>query len=145
MEEDKLVSEEEIINLIRKQATIYLSTIEGNMPRVRPVTMVKSGSRYFILTGSNDAKVKQIRKNNLVEVCYKIKEEKGIGYIRVDGSIDIVNDEEMKRQIADQTSYFNEYWSSPEDPNYTLLEFNMNNVEFLKPGDTYAKKFKKGE
>ncbi len=101
------------------------------------------GSRYFILTGMNDAKINQIRKNNLVEACYSIKEEKGIGYIRMDGNVDIVTDQQTKRQIADQTDYFKEYWSSPDDPSYALLEFNINNIDYLKPGDTYAKKFTK--
>lgn len=133
---------DEIIQSIEKQATIYLSTIDGKIPRVRPLTMVTIGSRHFILTGTNEAKIGQIKKNDLVEACYSIKDEKGNGYIRMDGRIEIVTDQNTRREVADQTDYFKEYWSTPDDPTYALLEFNIRNIEYLKPGDTYAKKYK---
>jgi general stress protein 26 len=133
-------SKEEILEEIGKESIIYLSTIDGNIPRVRPVTMVRSGSRYFIMTGSKDAKVQQIKNNNKIEICHPIKNEKGMGYLRVDGSLDIVKDKQIKKQVAEETGFFKDYWSSPEDPTYTLLEFNMNDFEYLKPGETYARK-----
>jgi uncharacterized pyridoxamine 5'-phosphate oxidase family protein len=132
---------EGVIIRIEKQATIYLSTIDGDIPRVRPVTMVSFGSRHFILTGANDAKIDQIMKNNMVEACYSLTDEKGNGYIRMDGKIDIIDDMQTKREVADQTDYLKEYWSTPEDPTYALLEFHIKNIEYLKPGDNYAKKF----
>ena len=143
MEEEGSESVEEIMSKIEKQAVVYLSTIDGNVPRVRPLTMVTSGSRYFILTGMNDAKIHQIKENNLVEACYTMKEEKGTGYIRMDGALNIVEDQQTRTRIADETDYFKEYWSTPEDPTYALLELDIRNIEYLKPGDTYAKKLKR--
>lgn len=142
MKEEDPVTVDYILNLIDDQAPVYLSTIDGSIPRVRPVTMVQFESRYFILTGSADEKIKQIRKNNLVEICYPMKGEKGNGYVRMDGSIDIVEDMDLKRSVADHTSYFKDYWDIPEDPTYALLEFNIKNMEFMKPGDPVAIKFK---
>lgn len=141
MAEEEIDNFESIIKMIPKHAIIYLSTIDGNTPRVRPVTLVTSGSRYFILTGMNDAKTDQIKKNELVEACYTIKGDKGTGYIRMDGPLIIVTDQPTKTRIAEETDYFKDYWSTPEDPTYALLEFNIHNIEYLKPGDTYAKKF----
>jgi general stress protein 26 len=45
--------------------------------------------------------------------------------------------------VAEKTDYFKEYWSTPEDPTYALLEFHILNIEYMKPGGMYAKKFKK--
>lgn len=30
--------------------------------------------------------------------------------------------------------YFRNFWESPDDPNYTLLELVVKDVEYLKPG-----------
>lgn len=104
--------------------------------------MVFFKSRFFILTGLKDEKTIQIRKNNQVEACYLVKDEKGIGYIRISGYVDIIINKQTKKQVADQADYFNDYWSSPEDPNYILLELNIKNIEYLSPGNILAVKFK---
>jgi uncharacterized pyridoxamine 5'-phosphate oxidase family protein len=140
MEEEEF---DDLINMITKQAVVYLATIDGDIPRVRPVTMVTFGSRHYILTGMNDAKIDQIMKNDLVESCYPISGDKGKGYIRMEGKIEIVSDMDTKRDVAGKTEYFKEYWSTPEDPTYALLEFHIQNIEYLKPGGVLAKKYRK--
>lgn len=138
-EEDEV---NEVLGSIKDMQLVYMATIDGKTPRVRPLTMVRFGSEHFILTGANDAKMRQLSENNNVEVCMDVKDEKGTGYIRIDGRMEIVKDLKLKRDVAMSTSYFSEYWSTPEDPTYALLHFRMKDLEFLRPGDMYSKKFK---
>ncbi|MBN1539159.1 MAG: pyridoxamine 5'-phosphate oxidase family protein [Candidatus Thermoplasmatota archaeon] len=142
MEERKEADVKDILMMMGDMKTIYLATIDGETPRVRPLTMVRFGSEHFILTGANDAKMRQLSENDNVEVCMDVKDEKGTGYIRIDGEMEIVKDPKLKWDVAMNTCYFSEYWSAPDDPTYTLLHFKMKNLEFLRPGDIYSKKFK---
>ncbi|MGA1820948.1 MAG: pyridoxamine 5'-phosphate oxidase family protein [Thermoplasmatota archaeon] len=142
MDEGNPIKVEDILELIEDQKAVYVATIDGDIPRVRPLTLVRFDSRYFILTGMNDAKIRQIKDNNSVEICCPLKGEIGNGYIRMDGIVDIVGDMKLKKKVADHVSYFKEYWDTPEDPTYALLEFRMRNMEYMKPGDNYSSKYR---
>jgi len=47
---------------LRIFSTFFLATEENNQPRVRPVTLVFFDERFWVLTGTDDAKVKQLQK-----------------------------------------------------------------------------------
>ncbi|MGA1792663.1 MAG: pyridoxamine 5'-phosphate oxidase family protein [Thermoplasmatota archaeon] len=140
--EEEDIDVESILGMIKDMQIVKLATIDGDVPRVRPLTMVRFGSEHFILTGTNDAKMKQLSENDNVELCIDVKDEKGNGYLRIDGKMEVVKDQKIRSDVAMSTSYFSEYWSTPEDPNYALLHLKMQNLEYMKPGDNYAKKFK---
>lgn len=36
--------------------------------------------------------------------------------------------------------YFRDFWKSPDDPNYTLLELVVKEIEYLKPGGLKVEK-----
>jgi len=131
-----------ILEIIKDKQTVNFATIDGSTPRVRPLTMVRFGSEHFILTGANDAKMRQLSENDNVELSIDVKDEKGNGYIRIDGKMEVVKDPKLRSDVALSTDYFSEYWSTPEDPNYALLQLRMKNLEYLRPGDTYAKKYR---
>jgi len=138
-EEDEIY---QVLGAIKDQQVVNLATIDGSVPRVRPLTMVRFGSEHFILTGTNDAKMRQLSENDNVELLIDVKDEKGNGYIRIDGKMEVVKDQKIRSDVALSTNYFSDYWSTPEDPNYALLQLRMKNLEYLRPGDTYAKKYK---
>ncbi|MBN1389152.1 MAG: pyridoxamine 5'-phosphate oxidase family protein [Candidatus Thermoplasmatota archaeon] len=132
----------EVLGSIKDLQLVYMATIDGKIPRVRPLTMVRFGSEHYILTGANDAKMRQLSENDNVEVCMDVEDGKGTGYIRIEGKMEIVKDRKLKGDVAMSTSYFSEYWSTPEDPAYALLHFKMKNLEFLGPGEIYSRKSK---
>lgn len=45
-------------------------------------------------------------------------------------------------KMAKQCRFFKEFWKSPEDPNYALLELAVEEVEYLKPGEILVQKYK---
>jgi len=121
---------------------IFLATEEKDQPRVRPVTLVNFDERFWVLTGTNNAKVKQIRKNPRIEFCLLLEEGGHRGYIRAVGFAKIIKDRETKAKVAQNCDFFNEHWKSPDDPSYTLLELKPNEIEYLRPEGFTAKKFK---
>lgn len=132
---------QEVWERFSKLQYVYLATAEGDQPRVRPVTLVNIEHRFWIATGSKSAKAAQIRKNPNVEFCLPLLDGERTGYIRVAGTADAVEDREVKARIASQLDFFNEYWSSPDDPEYTLLRISHVAVEYLRPGAAQAETF----
>ena len=59
----------EVRRHFKDQQHIFLATSEGDQPRVRPVTLVCLNEKFWILTGTKNAKTKQIMKNPKIEFC----------------------------------------------------------------------------
>ncbi len=131
----------EVWSYFKDMQPVFLATSDNDQPRVRPVTMLKYNDKFWISTGTNDAKIRQIKENNKVEFCLFIKEEKVSGYIRGTCEAIIVQDSETKKLLADNIPFFKEFWKNSDDPNYTLLEIVMKGVEYLKPGSFEATRF----
>ncbi|MDH5482795.1 MAG: pyridoxamine 5'-phosphate oxidase family protein [Candidatus Bathyarchaeota archaeon] len=121
---------------------VFLATTENGQPRVRPVTLVNFDEKFWVLTGTENAKVKQIMKNPKIEFCLLLEEGEKRGYIRGVGYAKIVAEKETKIKVAKYCDFFNEFWENPDDPSYTLLELEMNEIEYLKPNETKTRKLK---
>jgi len=121
---------------------IFLATGENDQPRVRPGTLVNFDQRFWVLTGTNNAKVKQIRKNPRIEFCLLLEEGGHHGCVRAAGFAKIVKDRDTKAKVAKHCDFFSGHWKSPDDPNYTLLELKLGEIEYLRPDEMIARKFK---
>jgi len=141
MDEKTASLKKEVWNHFKDTQNIFLGTCEGNKPRVRPVTLIHFNDKFWVMTGTSNAKVKQIKDNKNVEFCLIFKEGEYNGYIRGGGEANIVQDKKTKKLVADNVSFFKEYWKSVDDPNYTLLEIVMKEIEYLKPGVFKVEKF----
>ena len=121
---------------------IFLATVEVDQPRVRPVTLVHLRNKLFVTTGSNDAKVKQIRQNPKTEFCLLLEKDERKGTLRAECEARIVEDKDIKADVYNNISFAKEFWKSPEDPNYTLIRLQPNAFEYMKPGSVQAVKIK---
>jgi general stress protein 26 len=124
-------------DLLRGENTVFLATAEDDQPRARPVTLVENGGELYVLTGSADAKVAQIKRNERVEVVRLIRFEDGGGYVRFSGLAKIVTDQATRSRLADATSFFTNYFKSPNDPAFTLVHIIPKKIEYMKPGQMY--------
>jgi general stress protein 26 len=121
---------------------IFLATQENDQPRIRPVTLVNWEQKLWVLTGTRSAKVKQIRENPKMEFCLLFTEGEHNGYIRAAGFAKTIGDRETKANVAKSCDFFSEHWKSLDDPNYTLLELKLDEIEYLRPNENAIRKFK---
>jgi uncharacterized pyridoxamine 5'-phosphate oxidase family protein len=121
---------------------IFLATVEGDQPRVRPVTLIHLQNKLFVTTGSNDAKVKQIKLNPKIEFCLMLERDERKGTIRAECEARIVENKDIKAEVYNNISFAKEFWKSPEDPNYTLIRLQPNAFEYMKPGSIQAVKIR---
>lgn len=132
---------EEVWSHFRDFQFVFLTTSEGDQPRVRPITLIYLDGKFWITTGTNNAKAEQIRKNPKIEFCLLLEKGDKRGYVRAAGVAKIIQDRETKVRIAKHCDFFSEHWKDPDDPNYTLIEFSISELEYLRPDETTARKF----
>ena len=124
----------EFWQLFKPTQVIFFASIEGQKPRVRPVTMLCVDDRFWVLTGTSDRKVAQIKANPYMELCLPLEQDEYHGYIRIAGTTHIVSDSKTRMEIAEKCEYFRDFWQDTNDPGYTLLELEFHEIAYMKPG-----------
>jgi general stress protein 26 len=132
----------EVLSIFKDYQTVFLATAKDNQPRVRPVTLMYFDKKFWVLTGTTTAKVKQIQKNPKIEFCLFLPKKDGNGYIRLVGKAKIVRDKKTKVRTAENCGFFNKYWKGFDDPEYTLIEIHPREIEYLRQGDFQAQRIK---
>jgi len=132
---------QEVWSHLKATQVVYLATSEGDQPRVRPVTLLDLDQRFWIATGSQSAKVKEIERNPNIEFCLPLRDERGNGYIRVGGVASIVADIATKGTISRAIPFLQEHWTGPDDPDFCLLRVTRVDIEYLRPGASEALTF----
>ncbi|UCD04923.1 MAG: pyridoxamine 5'-phosphate oxidase family protein [candidate division WOR-3 bacterium] len=131
----------EVWSQFKDMQVIYLATAEGDLPRVRPVTLIHFDKKMWVTTGSGDNKIRQIKENDNIEFCMPVVAGENTGYVRCIGKAEIVKDKETRILIADNTPFFKQFWKDTNDPTYALLHIRPRDIEYLKPGSLKAERF----
>jgi general stress protein 26 len=124
---------DKILNNFKETQFVTLATIDGIQPRVRPMTLIYLDRRFWMVTSTSSNKVIQIKRNANVEFSYQFNENSEDCCIRILGKAKIIKNKKTKTSIAKRIGFFNNYWSSPEDPDYTLLEILPDELQYVAP------------
>jgi general stress protein 26 len=114
----------------------FLATIEGDQPRVRPVTLINFDEKFWVTTDTWSEKIKQIQKNPKVEFSFMFKKGDKDCCIRVTGLAKIIKDKLVKAKLARHCDFFSKHWESVDDPNYALLEILPSEATYVTPDKT---------
>ena len=87
------------------------------------------------LPTTNSKKVEQIQRDKRVEVLKMVEHGGNRGYLRISGEAYVVEDTDTKKKVADATSYFQNYWSGVDDPNYALIRIDPMKAAYMAPGE----------
>lgn len=131
----------EVWALFRHTQSVFLATLDGSKPRVRPVTLIHFDKKLWVSTGTDNAKIKQIEANGNVEFCLLLEKGENRGYVRGTGVADIVEDMETKKLLSENIPFFKEYWKDFTDPEFALLRVHVQDIEYLRPGVFDAQRF----
>lgn len=95
------MNKQEIFKLMNENPAFHLATIDGDQPRVRGMLLFRADEDGIIFhTASTKNVFKEIMANNKVELCFN-----GQGtQIRVTGTLDLVDDENLKNEIFNHPS-----------------------------------------
>lgn len=128
---------DEALGYIETLGVAYLASCVDDQPYVRTMMLIKRNGKYYFATGSTDAKMSQLIQNPKVEVCIPIGDE---GSVRLRGIISFVTNEDTRAEIHGCAAFIQGFWSDPKDPDFVLMEFKPNHLEFMRPSSIEIEK-----
>jgi len=133
-----MVSRTGVESWFRPQQVVYLATAEGDQPRVRPVSLIVTGDRFYVVTGArggvNAGKLRQIRANPRVEYYLPLERNGSNGFIRGEGTAQVVGDQATRARLWGEVPWARDYFPTVDHPDYVLLEMVHTGYLFREPG-----------
>ncbi len=132
---------EEALGLLKDVQMVHLATWDGERPRVRPMSLVFDGKRFWVCTGSKDAKAGQLASHPVFEFSLMLEGEGCRGTLRGSGRTRMVTDQDERRRVAAIIPFFADYWKSPDDPGFCPIELLVDRMEHMRPGEMTSEAF----
>jgi len=101
----------------------FLATVDNGQPRVRGFQLWyadKSGLYYSSATGKDI--IKQLKAKPKVEICFFNPKSKDMEQMRVAGTVEFIDDIEMKKKLLDVRPFLKKAGLTPENPELTLFK-----------------------
>ncbi len=115
--------------LVKKIRFPMLATIDGNQPRVRPVSPVRTdGFTVYVANLKSYGKTAELEKNSNVELCY-IDEDHN--QVRITGVATIVTDRNLLQDIWNTNRLLQHYLGSIDNPELIVYKIIPNRVRFM--------------
>jgi len=119
---------------------MFLATWDGEYPRVRPVSLVRDGLRFYLGTDRCCAKSKQIATNPNVEFVVLLKKEYS-GYIRVAGkAVEVTGPQ--KHEVWERAGGYDVthyYEDGLDNPQFIMFRIVPERVMLMSPGEMNEK------
>ena len=107
-----------------------LASIDGDQPRVRPVSPVRTdGFTVYIANLRAYKKTKQIAANPNIELCYFAASH---DQVRISGVAEIVTDSDLIAEIWKSTPLLQQYLGAADHPELIIYKVVPNEVQFMR-------------
>lgn len=108
----------------------YLATIDGDQPRLRPVSPVRTDEfTVYIANLRAYHKTIEIEANPNVELCYLDKEH---NQVRITGVARVVADRETLESIWAENPLLRQYLGSVDNPELIVYRIEPNRVRYMR-------------
>ena len=115
--------------LVKKVRFPMLATIDGNQPRVRPVSPVRTdGFMVYVANLKSYGKTSELEKNSNVELCYLDDDH---NQVRITGVVTIVTDRNLLQDIWNTNRLLQHYLGSIDNPELIVYKVTPNRVRFM--------------
>src|SRR5262247_1418588 len=130
----KSIAPDEVLNLalavLKADRFPYLATIDGDQPRVRPVSPVRTdGFTVYVANLRAYHKTAEIEANPKVELCYLDDHH---DQVRLTGVAEVVSDRALLQEIWDANSLLRQYLGSLDNPQLIVYRIRPVQVRFMK-------------
>jgi general stress protein 26 len=107
-----------------------LATIDGDQPRVRPVSPVRTdGFTVYVANLRMYHKTQEIQANPKVELCYLDDHH---DQLRITGTAEIVTERPLLQDIWDANPLLRQYLGSLDNPALIVYRIRPTRVRFMK-------------
>lgn len=106
-----------------------LATIDGDQPRVRPVSPVRTeGFTVYVANLKSYGKTKDIQANPKVELCYVDDDH---NQVRITGEAEIVSDRKLLEDIWNSNRLLQHYLGSVDNPALIVYRIRPARVRYM--------------
>ena len=127
------MNKQKLIEYLEKSELMYLATCSDNVPHVRCMAMIYFENTIWCCSKSNRVKVQEIKENDSIEICILAEGKKDLGSIRGNGKAQLITQPETRQKLSEQIPFFQAYWESPEDDDFTLIKLEIAEFMFHDP------------
>jgi general stress protein 26 len=118
------------LEVIRADRFPHLATIDGDQPRLRPVSPVRTeGFTVYVANLRNYGKTAEIAANPKVELCYLDDRH---DQVRLTGVAEVVTDRTVLQEIWDSNPLLRQYLGSLDNPALIVYRIRPTRVRFMK-------------
>ena len=104
--------------------------MDGDQPRVRPVSPVRSdGFHIYVANLRSYHKTLEIESNSRVELCYLDSEH---NQLRITGTAEIVTDRVLQQEIWDKNALLRQFLGSIDNPQFILYHVSPSQVRYMR-------------
>ena len=108
----------------------YLASIDGDQPRLRPVSPVKTdGFTVYVANLRSYHKTVEIEANPKVELCYL---DEGHNQVRITGVAGVVDDRAVLQEIWDANPLLRQFLGSLDNPQLIMYRIVPNRVRYMQ-------------
>ena len=107
-----------------------LATIDGDQPRVRPVSPVRvEGFTIYVANLRRYGKTHEIAANPRVELCYL---DDSHDQVRITGVAEVLTDRAKLQEIWDDNALLRRYLGTPDNPELIIYRIRPERVRFMR-------------
>ena len=116
--------------VIRAARFPFLATLDGDQPRVRPVSPVRvDGFTVYVANLRTYHKTAELAANPRVELCYL---DGGHDQVRITGRAEVVSDRALLQEIWDTNPLLRHYLGSIDNPELIVYRIVPLRVRFMR-------------
>lgn len=123
----------ELARAVVKQAKFpMLASIDGDKPRVRPVSPVQvddADLTHYVANLRSYHKTKQIEANPNVELCYMAPNH---DQLRIEGAAETVTDRAVLESIWESNPLLRNYLGSIDNPEMIIYQIKPTRIRFMR-------------
>jgi len=121
---------EQALAVIRADRFPYLATLDGDQPRVRPVSPVRTdGFTVYVANLRGYHKTAEIEANPKVELCYLDDHH---DQVRLTGVAEVVTERALLQQIWDDNPLLRQYLGNLDNPELIVYRIRPVVVRFMR-------------
>jgi general stress protein 26 len=107
-----------------------LASIDGNQPRLRPVSPVRTDEfTVYVANLRQYHKTQEIEANPRVELCYLDKEH---NQVRITGIAQVLEDQTVLQEIWENNPLLRSYLGSIDNPNLVVYKIEPEQVRYMR-------------
>ena len=118
------------LGVIKAARFPMLATIDGDQPRLRPVSPVRTvGFTVYVANLRSYHKTAEIEANPKVELCYLDDHH---DQVRITGLAEVVTERDLLQSIWDSNPLLRQYLGSIDNPQFLLYRIRPVRVRYMK-------------